>query len=103
MWQQRVMRRCSPLCFSDEEIPKRNDPVSKALRSESAKMKDLTKTGVDGQQLHNFPTLLNHLSTLTRNTVVFTKGATIEKLSIPTSTQRRAFELIGAPFQLFFG
>ncbi|EQD33730.1 hypothetical protein B2A_13005, partial [mine drainage metagenome] len=87
----------APLCFSDEEIPKRNDPVSKALRSDKAHIKDLTKTTGDGQQLHNFATLLNHLSTLTRNSVVFAKGVTIEKLSIPTPTQIRAFELIGAP------
>lgn len=87
----------APLCFSDEEIPKRDDPVAKALRSDKAQMKDQTKTGDDGQRLHNFATLLNHLSTLSRNTVVFAKGVTIEKLSVPTPTQRRAFELIGAP------
>jgi len=93
----------APLCFRDEEIPKRDDPVAKALRSEKAKMKDATKTGEDGQVLHNFATLLNHLSTLTRNTVVFTEGVKIEKLSLPTPTQRRAFELIGAPIPTTLG
>lgn len=92
-----LRQKWAPLCFTDEEIPKRNDPVSKALRSESAQMKDLTKTADDGQELHNFATLLNHLSTLSRNTVVFAKGVTIEKLSVPTPTQRRAFELIEVP------
>lgn len=43
----------APLCFTDENIPKRNDPVSKALRSDSAQMKDITKTTSDGQTLHN--------------------------------------------------
>ena len=93
----------APLCFSDEEIPKRNDPVSKALRSEKAQMKDATKTGEDGQALHNFSTLLHHLSTLTRNSVIFAKGVRIEKLSLPTHTQRRAFELIGAPIPTTLG
>ena len=93
----------APLCFSDEEIPKRDDPVAKALRSEKAQMKDAAKTGEDGQVLHSFSTLLHHLSTLTRNTVVFAKGIKIEKLSLPTPTQRRAFELIGVPIPATLG
>ncbi len=93
----------APLCFTDDEIPKRDDPVGKALRSENAQRKDATKTTEDGQVLHNFSTLLHHLSTLTRNSIVFTKGVTIEKLSLPTPTQRRAFELIGVPIPTTLG
>jgi hypothetical protein len=92
-----LRRAWAPLCFSDDEIPKRDDPVGKALRSEKAKRKDATKTTEDGEVVHNFQTLLDHLATITRNRVAFAKGVTIEKLSLPTPTQRRAFELIGTP------
>ena len=98
-----LRRAWASLCFSDEEIPKRNDPVAKALRSEKAQRKDATKTTEDGQVVHNFQTLLDHLATLTRNRVVFAQGVTIEKLSLPTTTQRRAFELIGTPIPTTLG
>ena len=74
-----------------------------ALRSQAALGKDVTKTGVDGEPIHNFATLLSHLSTLTRNTVVFAEGVKIEKLAVPTPTQKRAFELIGAPIPVTLG
>lgn len=93
----------APLCFADEEIPKRDDPVAKALRSEKAQRKDATKTQEDGQIVHNFQTLLHHLSTLTRNSILFAEGVRIEKLSLPTPTQRRAFELIGLPIPTTLG
>ena len=98
-----LRRAWAPLCFSDEEIPKRNDPVAQALRSEKAQMKDATKTTEDGQVVHSFQTLLDHLATLTRNKVAFAKGVTIDKLSLPTPTQRRAFELIGIPIPTTLG
>ena len=98
-----LRRAWAPLCFSDEEIPQRNDPVAQALRSEKAQMKDATKTTEDGQVVHSFQTLLDHLATLTRNKVVFAKGVTIDKLSLPTPTQRRAFELIGVPIPTTLG
>ena len=41
-----------------------------------------------------------HLATLTRNRIVFDGGASVDKLATPTPTQRRAFELIGAPIPL---
>ena len=93
----------APLCFTDEEIPARIDPVAPAQRSDAAKLKDLSKQAPDGEALHSFSTLLNHLGTLTRNTVVFDGGVKIEKLSIPTPTQRKAFELIGVPVPTTLG
>ena len=93
----------APLCFTDEEIPARFDPVAAAQRSDAAKLKDLSKQAPDGEALHSFSTLLNHLGTLTRNTVVFDGGVKIEKLSIPTPTQRKAFELIGVPVPTTLG
>ena len=53
--------------------------------------------------IHSFGTLLTHLGTLTRNTVEFTQGLQIEQLSVPTSLQRRVFELIGSPIPTTIG
>lgn len=87
----------APLMFADEEIPQRQDPVAPAPRSDAAHIKDATKLGPGGEPVHSFATLLTHLGTLTRNTVVFTQGIQIEQLSVPTTLQRRVFELIGSP------
>jgi hypothetical protein len=93
----------APVCFADEEIPLRDDPVAPARRSADAKSKDASKKTVDGERVHNLSSLLNHLSTLTRNTVVFPGGVRIDKLAVPTPLQRRAFELIGAPIPTTLG
>ena len=63
----------------------------------SAKSKDAAKLTPDGETVHDLSSLLNHLATLTRNTVVFPGGVRIDKLALPTPLQRRAFELIGEP------
>ena len=86
----------APMCFTDEEIPERDDPVAPAERSKAASVKDAGKKTPAGEMVHTLSTLLNHLATLTRNTVVFTGGVRVDKLALPTPTQRRAFELIGA-------
>ena len=54
-----------------------------------------------GQPYRSFRGLLEHLATLTRNQVRYTgTQVTIEMLTEPTSTQRHAFQLIGAPIPL---
>ena len=54
-----------------------------------------------GQPYHSFRGLLEHLATLTRNQVRFAgTRATVPVLAEPTSAQREAFELIGAPIPL---
>jgi transposase len=98
-----VRKALAPLCFADEEIPERSDPVAPATRSRKAKNKDATKVDAAGETLHDLSSLLNHLATLTRNTVVFTGGVRIEKLALPTALQRRAFELIGTPIPTRIG
>ncbi len=89
----------APLTFTDEEPPARVDPVAKAERSVLASKKASRRRTADGETAHSFQSLLDHLSTLTRDEITFsdTPGATIEKLAIATPTQRRAFELIGRP------
>lgn len=93
----------APLCFTDENRPERDDPVAPAQRSAAARRKASLQTTTHNSIVHNFSTLLNHLATLTRNTIVFTGGARIDKLSLPTTLQRRAFELIGAPIPTKIG
>ena len=95
VWHLR--RAWAPLCFTDEARPERDDPVAPARRSPAAQAKDSRQTSPDGEPLHNLATLLNHLATLTRNTIVFANGTRLDKLANPTPLQRRAFELIGAP------
>ncbi len=91
------------LCFTDEEAPSRADPVAPAKCSESARTKASRQCDQNGEPIHSFATLLNHLGTLTRNTVVFAGGARIDKLTLPTPLQRRAFELIGKPIPARLG
>jgi hypothetical protein len=95
VWHLR--RAWAPLCFTDEAPPERTDPVAPAQRSGAALAKVSRRKGGDGEVLHSFATLLANLATLTRNTIVFTGGARVTKLSTPTPLQRRAFELLGTP------
>jgi len=87
------------LTFTDEHIPDRTDPVSPATRSPQAQAKDGRKHTPDGLAVTSFRNLLEHLKTLTRQTVNFA-GQRIEKLTDPTPRQRRVFDLIGAPIPL---
>jgi hypothetical protein len=92
----------APLCFTDQTPPEHADPVAPAVRSRQATRKASTQQTPDGAEAHSFQTLLDHLATLTRQTIVFTDpaGVTIDKLTTPTQTQRRAFELIPARIPL---
>jgi hypothetical protein len=90
----------APICFTDEHPPEHDDPVAPARRSPHALAKISAQRHADGQAIHSFATLVDELGTLTRNTIVFTGGARITKLAVPTPLQRRAFELIGAPIPI---
>jgi len=98
VWHLR--RAWAPICFTDEQPPRRTDPVAPARRSPEALSKVARQQHPNGQPVQSFATLLDELATLTRNTVVFTGGAHIIKLATPTALQRRAFELIGAPIPI---
>jgi Transposase DDE domain len=89
----------APLTYTDEHIPHRTDPVTPAQRSPSAKAKDTDKKTPDGLPTRSFHDLLEHLSKLNRETINFT-GQHIEKITNPTPTQRRVFELIGVSIPL---
>lgn len=96
IWHLR--RAWAPLCFTDEHPPHRPDPVAPAQRSPAAQAKASRQRTTTGQPAHSLATLLDHLATLTRDTIVFAhSGVTIDKLALPTPTQRQAFQLIDAP------
>jgi len=95
----RIALALAPLTFTDEDIPERVDPVSPATRSPQAKDKDKKKQTTDGLPVRSFQDLLDHLGTLNRQTINFA-GQHIQKITNATLTQRRAFELIGAPIPL---
>ena len=93
----------APLTFTDETPPHRPDPVAPAHRSPAAATKAATKRTADGGEARGFRDLLDHLGTLTRNTVAVTvAGHTtrFEQLTVPTRTQQQAFDLLGAPVPL---
>jgi hypothetical protein len=92
----------APLTFTDEAPPVRANPVAPAVRSAGAARKAATKVNADNEQVRGFRELLDHLGTLTRNTMVTVTEttSTFELLATPTPTQRRAFELLGEPVPL---
>ena len=87
------------LTFTDQHIPVPADPVPPAQRSQQAKAKDGAKHNGGKLPVRKYGGLLDHLSTLSRQTINFS-GQKIEKLTNPTPVQRRAFELLGAPVPL---
>lgn len=90
-----------PLTFTDEHRPQPADPVAPAQRSPDADHKAGTKTTRHGLPARSFTSLLEHLATLTRNTIHITGTSTeFELLATPTPEQRQAFELINAPIPL---
>jgi hypothetical protein len=89
----------APLTYADEHPPARANPVAPARRSPSANAKAAAKTGPGNQALRSFRGLIDHLATLTRDTIRIA-GQPADKLTAATPDQRRAFDLIGAPIPL---
>ena len=91
----------APLTFTDETPPKRDNPVAPAQRSTAAQTKASTKHDADGNPVRGFRDLLDHLATLTRDRIRYHHtDIEIDKLTDPTPTQRRAFDLIDSPIPL---
>jgi hypothetical protein len=91
----------APLTFTDEHPPTPGNPVAPARRSAAAQAKASAQHDPSGRPYRSFRGLLEHLATLPRNQVRFA-GATaaVPMLTEPTSIQREAFSLIGAPIPL---
>jgi len=99
VWHLR--RAWAPLTFTDEFPPRSENPVTPATRSASAQAKASGQHDPAGRPYRSFRGLLDHLATLTRNEVRFDgTSTTVPMLAEPTSTQRQAFDLIGAPIPL---
>jgi len=91
----------APLTFTDHTPPTRDNPVAPAQRSAAAHAKASTKHDAAGNRVGGFRDLLTHLGTLTRDRICYhDTNIEIDKLTDPTPTQRRAFELIDAPIPL---
>jgi hypothetical protein len=96
-----LRRAWAPLTFTDQDPPGQDNPVTPARRSATAQAKASGQYDPAGQPYHSFRGLIEHLATLTRNQVRYTgTQVTIAMLTEPTSVQRQAFELIGAPIPL---
>ena len=96
-----LRRAWAPLTFTDQNPPEPGNPVAPARRSAAAQAKASGQHDPAGQPYRSFRGLLEHLATLTRNQVRYTgTQVTIAMLAEPTSAQRQAFELIGAPIPL---
>ncbi|MDT3440231.1 IS1634 family transposase [Pseudofrankia sp. BMG5.37] len=98
-----LRKRLAPLTFTDEEPPGRTDPVAPALRSEAANRKSTRKEQPDGTPLYSFQGLLAHLATLTRDEIRISGGGSLQLLTNATETQRKVFQLIGAPISKTVG
>jgi hypothetical protein len=99
VWHLR--RAWAPLTFTDDDPPAPADPVAPATRSAAAQAKASRQHDQAGRPYRSFRGLLGHLATLTRNQVRFAGAtATVPMLAEPTSQQRDAFQLIGAPIPL---
>ncbi len=101
VWHLR--RAWAPLTFTDEHRPEPADPVAPAKRSNTAHTKASRQTDPDGQPVRSFRSLLNHLATLTRNDIRYGTDPhlpTVPTLTVATTTQRRAFELLHATIPL---
>ena len=96
-----LRRAWAPLTFTDEDPPSQQNPVTPARRSARARAKASAQHDPVGRPYRSFRGLLEHLATLTRNQVRFAgTRATVPVLAEPTSAQREAFDLIGAPIPL---
>ncbi|MGE5287588.1 MAG: IS1634 family transposase [Micromonosporaceae bacterium] len=96
-----LRRAWAPLTFTDQNPPAQDNPVAPARRSAHAQAKASYQHDSAGRPYRSFRGLLDHLATLTRNQVRFPGArATVPMLAEPTSAQRQAFDLIGAPIPL---
>jgi hypothetical protein len=91
----------APLTYTDQDPPEQDNPVAPGRRSAAAQAKASYQHDAAGRTYRSFRGLLEHLATLPRNQVRFTgTNVTVPMLTEPTSAQREAFTLIGAPIPL---
>ena len=91
VWHLR--RTWAPLTYTDEHPTTPDNPVTPAQRSTHATHKATRHHDEHHQPIRSFRNLLDHLATLTRNDIQH-GYTTVPTLTIPTPTQRHAFELL---------
>jgi len=102
-WHMR--RAWAPLLFAEDDpqgaAERRGSPVKPATRSASAEVKALTKKTSEGETVHRFRGLLEHLATLTKNTIQPAGDLPVfDRLTVPTPLQQKAFDLLGLTIPL---
>jgi hypothetical protein len=103
-WHMR--QALKPILFDDHDKAAadaaRASIVAKAERSDAAELKAATKRTADGGPAHSFRSLLDDLATITRNTMAMVQSPDATFVLYPklTSTQERAFQLLGVPFRV---
>ena len=96
-----LRKTLAPLTFTDQQPPTPTDPIAPATRSAAAARKASTRTAEDSQPVRSFRGLLDHLATLTRNDIQYgPEGPIVPTLAVPTTTQRRVFELLHSTIPL---
>ncbi|HEX4707875.1 MAG TPA: IS1634 family transposase, partial [Candidatus Udaeobacter sp.] len=91
----------SPLLFHDTDLDaaraERRSPVASTEPSEIAKAKKAIKRNANGDRVHSFAGLIDHLGTMTRNTMhmPLAKKHRFTLLSKSTPLQDAAFKLLG--------
>jgi hypothetical protein len=98
VWHLR--RALAPLTYTDEQPPKRDNPVAPAQRSATAARKASQQHDEHDQPYRSFRGLLDHLATLTRNDLRYGTGEhapVVPPHALPTHAQRRAVEQLGTP------
>ena len=96
-----LRKTLAPLTYTDEHPSTRENPVAAASRSTAAERKASRHLDTNNNPVRSFHSLLDHLSTLTRNNVrVAGTQHTLTMLAEPTPTQQRAFELLNQPLPL---
>jgi transposase len=93
--QWHLRKAWAELLFDDQQPPVSEDPVAKAERSPEAKRKASSKRTASGDTCHSFPSLLDQLALVVRNTNrIRGRQASFDTVTEPDRTQARALELI---------
>jgi transposase len=97
-WHMR--KALAPVLFDDhnkaEAIKQRHSIVAPAQRSSEANLKASSKKTKEGFAVHSFQTLLSDLQTIVKNRIQLkgTINAIFDKITTPTPSQKRIFELL---------
>jgi transposase len=96
-----LRQKLAPLLFHDTDLDaaraERSSPVVSTEPSATARTKKANKRNANGDRIHSFDGLMDHLGTMTRNTMrmPLAKKHRFTLLSTSTPLQEAAFQLLG--------